>query len=36
MSEFSALNAFSAEVEIDFRWIHPIFLERLIASHRDG
>ena len=25
---FSALNAFAEEVEIDFRWIRPIFLER--------
>ena len=36
LSAFSALNPFAEEVEIDFRWIRQIFLERLNASHRHG
>jgi len=36
ISALSALNAFAKEVEIDFRWIRQIFLERLITSHRHG
>ena len=36
ISAFSALNAFAEEVETDFRWIRPIFLESLPTSYRDG
>jgi len=36
ISAFLALKAFVEEVEIDWRYIRQIFLERLITSLRDG